>query len=73
MLRSKQNTVAGRDILSGNKVPCNYFLLKTKTGLRFKNLGFLTCDIMRACQERADVPFFTVCWYIFALKFSVQL
>lgn len=71
MLRSKQNTVAGRDVLSENKVPCNYFLLKTQTGLRFKNVCFLTCDIMQACQKRADVPFFTVCWYPFALKFSV--
>lgn len=28
---------------------------------------------MQACQEGADVPFFTVCWYPFALKFSVWL
>lgn len=73
ILRSKQNSVAGRDVLSGNKVPCNYFLLKTKTGLRFRNLCFLACDIMQACQEGADVPFFTVCWYPFALSFQFGL
>lgn len=57
MLRSKQNTVAGRDVLSGNKVPCNYFLLKTKTGLRFKKLCFLTCDVVQACQREQTCHF----------------
>lgn len=28
---------------------------------------------MQACQEGADVPFFTVCWYPFALSFQFGL